>query len=219
MSRPTKLTKDILVELDMWLGVGCTIAVTCAHVNISERSFYYWQAESRRLNELAEAKDNAIITPDQLLILQFLQLVTRAQARAHVAATTAIRSALVEHRREVLEPYTYRETRLRKGKDGEEIPYTYEQTRFHVVEQVTPSDWRAAIEFLKRRDAPIWNPPTKIEVSWEERAIADIRAGVIPFWDMVDAFDDYDLAADLFARAGKVAPPRAREEAERQSTH
>lgn len=38
-------------------------------------------------------------------------------------------------------------------------------------------------------------------VTWEDQAIADIRAGKIPFEALADAFD-HDLATQLFTRAG-----------------
>lgn len=45
------------------------------------------------------------------------------------------------------------------------------------------------------------NAPVKIEVNWQEQAIMDIRAGVIHYHDLVEAFDA-ELATQLFARAG-----------------
>lgn len=205
----------MLDSIDRLIGIGCTIDVTCDAIDITRRTFYNWKIESQRLNDLADASPRILVTLDDVPMLRFLPIITQANARAMALAVNAVHSAILGERRVYEEPYTYTETRLRKAKNGEEIPYLYQETRFRQVENVTPPDWRAGIEFLKRRDPATWNPPTKIEVSWEDKAIADIRAGAIEFDELADAFDDYDLAADLFARAGKAAPPRTSETAER----
>lgn len=207
MARPTILTQRVFEQMEQFLEVGCTIDVTCSAIGISARTFYNWQAESARLCALADSQPHAIIRSEDALLLQFFQMVKRAQAAAHAVATFAVRSALVEHRTTETEPYIYRETRLRTTKDGEEVPYTYEETRMRVIERVTPPDWRAGIEFLKRRDPANWNPPTKVEVSFEEQAVAYIRAGEVEFEDM-EAEYGYDLASALFNRAGKAVPAR-----------
>lgn len=48
--------------------------------------------------------------------------------------------------------------------------------------------------------------PTKVQVlSWEDQAIADIKAGNLSYGDLSSAFDT-DLATRLFARAGVPVP-------------
>ena len=210
MARPTKLTPELTGQIENLLGIGCTVEVTCSAVGIGQSTFYQWKQQSARLRELAEAGENAraVIAGEDLPLLEFAEALTRAQARAHVVATMAVHSALVEHRYTESVPYMYSETRLRKGRDGEEIHYVYQEIRLRTVEHLIPPDWRAGVEFLKRRDPAAWNPPQKVEISFEEQAIKYIRAGEVEFWAMVEEFDDYDLVADLFQRAGQTLPKR-----------
>lgn len=51
------------------------------------------------------------------------------------------------------------------------------------------------------------NAPVQVEVSWEQRAILDIRAGVIVYHDLAQAFDE-SLATRLFTAAGVSIPIR-----------
>lgn len=198
----------MLGRIDELLGIGCSIEVTCDQVAIDRQTFYNWKGRSLHLRELADRHPFALATEKDILYLVFFDVIRQAQSRAHVLATQAFQSGLVDYRYLESEAYTYTETRLRKGKDGEEIPYTYQELRFRDVERVIRREWRAGEAFLKRRDPATWNPPTKIEFTWEEIAVDYIQKGEVEFWDMVEEFDDYDLVASLFSRAGKVAPPR-----------
>lgn len=81
------------------------------------------------------------------------------------------------------------------------------------IERFNPaifSEYRATLDDLAKE---VGGRIRKAEVStkdWQDRAVEDIKNGVIP----VDAFDelarrfDYDLASQLFARAGKQIPQK-----------
>ena len=65
---------------------------------------------------------------------------------------------------------------------------------------------QAAMAILKAMDTRakllgLYAPEKIQEITWEDQAIADIKAGVIRYEDLVKAFD-VDLATELFARAG-----------------
>lgn len=209
MARPSKLTMQMLDNLDQLLGMGCTIEVACDAVNINRRTFYNWKMESQRLCELGDANPTIPVLPEDVPMLRFLPVITQANARAHVVATMAVRTGLTEQRYSDVTTETFSETRLRKNEQGEEVPYLYQETTTRTVTRVVPPDWRAGVEFLKRRDPATWNPPTKVEVSFEEQAVKYIQAGEVDFWVMVEEYDDdYEFVAALFGRAGKTAPPR-----------
>lgn len=204
MARPTKFTPDLVQRLLYLLSCGCNVADSCAEVGISEQTYRNWRNESKRLEDDANRRMNACITPDELLFLGFFGATTRAQARARVTAVMAVNTGLVatEQVETVIEAFT--ETRFRRGKDGVEIPYEYRRTLHKTVVREIPPDWRAGIEYLKRRMPEEWSDRIKVE-DWHDRVIADIQDGLIDYEEFAKAFD-YDLATKLFKAAGVPVP-------------
>lgn len=212
MARPTKLTRQMLERIDYLLGSGCTIEVTCDQAGIDRQTFYNWKAESLHLRDLADRQGNALATDKDVLILAFFDIIRQAQTRAQALATLTITSAFFDRRYTETSTEVWSETRLMKDEKGADVPYTHEEKHTRIADRMIPADWHAGLEFLKRRDQPTWNPPQKVEVTLEEKAISAIQAGEVDFWIMVKKFDDdYEYVAGLFGRAGIPAPPRSGE--------
>lgn len=187
--RKSKLTDELQTEIANHLMIGCTVRDACELASIGERTFYEWMQANP----------------------QFSQAVTQAQARARRSAVRAITSALMPSTSHIKETTTIEETRLRTVKlaDGttEQQPYTYRRTTTTFRDIENPADWRAGIEYLKRRDRNDWSDKTTIQVDdWRSQAIADIKAGKISFEALRDAFDE-PTATDLFAAAGADISP------------
>lgn len=63
-------------------------------------------------------------------------------------------------------------------------------------------DFKTALAVQKEINAlEGFNAPKKIEISWQDQAVSDIRAGSVTFEALAEAFD-HDLATSLFERAG-----------------
>jgi len=186
--RKSKLTPELTQEIVDNLTLGCTVRDCCELAGIGERTFYDWFERNP----------------------QFSQAVTQAQAKARRAAVMAVRINLAETRSKVNETVTLEETRLRwvkmKDKQGrvigeEQQPYTYRKVTQTSRETQIPPDWRAGIEYLKRRDNRNWSD--KITVTFDDlrnQAINDIRAGILTYEAI--AAEDGELAKQLFELAG-----------------
>lgn len=86
-----------------------------------------------------------------------------------------------------------------RGKAMERLNYLF-------MKALKVADYRTALAVQKDLSALLGlNAPTKIEVTWQDQAIADIRAGKIPYKALADAFDE-SLAAELFRKAGVPIP-------------
>lgn len=203
--QPRLLTEEMLVKLEEFLQVGCTIEVACASVGIKRQTFYNWQRASADWCALGDAHPRMPVAPEIVPILTFLTRITRAQARSLAVATMAIYSGTVERRYVETTVREYSETRLRKNDKGEEIPYTHTETETVTQHHVIPSDWRAGVELNRRRDPNHWNPPTRVEVSFEQKAIAYIRSGEVTFEALAKGYG-VERAISLFQAAGVPIP-------------
>ncbi|MDZ4768372.1 MAG: hypothetical protein SGJ24_04525 [Chloroflexota bacterium] len=172
--RPSLLTAEMQAKTCEYLRIGVTIENICDAVNISTRSYQYWRA----IGEAIDAGERHPLMPKDAAqrdaCLQFFRATTRAHAEAHVAAVVALRTGMTaaETRKQTVK--TFSETRLRAGTGGEQVPYTY--TRTERVEETTnhPPDWRAGIEYLRRRDAANWSDTQRVTIT--EGAMNDEEA-------------------------------------------
>lgn len=185
--RPTKLGSKLQTQIVRLLCAGISVSDTCAFVGIAKSTFYDWiERGSRGEAEFSEFSD----------------AVSRAYEAAKVTAIQTVHESLSPTKVISRSTDTFTETRVNSyGKE-----YVYKQVRVRETVTTNPGDWRAAIEFLKRRFPDEWGDRQKIE-DWRTQAIADIRAGKIPYEALADAFDT-DLATELFAAAG--VPVQAR---------
>ncbi len=154
MPRRTKLTPDMQKEIVNALMTGATVTKVCGYVGIHKSTFYTWLARGR------SSKRGDFI--------DFTDAVTRAHAHAHIKATGALTSAMLPSLVTTDSTQTTAETRLRtiKHKDGtlEKRPYEYRKTIQRHSISTQPGDWRAAVEFLKRRDPANWSATITLSV-------------------------------------------------------
>lgn len=155
--RHTKYTAAMVAKIVKLLRGGCVVADICAQVGINQDTYYDW------LKKHAD----------------FSEKVDRAKGEANTNAALSLRKAMMPHDVTSRTTKTVSETRLRKARVNigtkdkpkiaiEEQPYTYTKTE----ESATLSnefDWRAALEFLKRRDPDNWGDTLVIKLSPEDR--------------------------------------------------
>lgn len=138
--RKTKLNAALQREICKLLAKGATDQTACNRVNIARSTFYDWlsRGEDEGEGEFSE----------------FLDAVTQARAKAHVAATIAFQSGFsISHIKESVTE-TFTETRI-NPKTGE--AYEYKRTTTRQVNRSMPPDWRAGEAWLKRRDRDNWS--------------------------------------------------------------
>lgn len=131
------MTDPVQKEIVRLLELGVTIADTCAHAGIGERTYYDWV----RRGEAGEE-------PFQ----QFSQAVSRAHGAAKVKAIETLRTAMSPYNTTRTTTETFTETRL--GRDGK--PYDYKRVKQSKTVERMQGDWRAALEYLKRRFPDEW---------------------------------------------------------------
>ena len=192
MGRRTKLNDKTQSEIVKLIETGAPIADACSTAGIAESTFYDWMNRG----EAGEPEFS-----------EFSKAVTRARTAARLVAVKALRHAMSPYKETTKTVETFTETRV--GRDGK--PYDYIRKTERETTTLYAGDWRAALEYLRRRDPANWQPPTKIEVNWQDEAIADIRAGAVTYEALAEAFDE-DLATQLFTRAGVPVPPKSGEE-------
>lgn len=152
LGRPSKYTAELEEELLTLLAAGCIVEDVCAKVGISKETFYSWQATNA----------------------YFLDAVTRARAAANTNATLSLRRGMDAHDIVTKTVKKINETKLRPvvlpdGTRTEET-YIYEKTE-ETVSTTRDSDWRAAMEYLKRRDPKNWAERLIIQVDAESEEI------------------------------------------------
>ncbi|MGB1287145.1 MAG: hypothetical protein ACPG7F_11470 [Aggregatilineales bacterium] len=155
MARPTKLDTDMHNTITEALSAGATIAATCANVNIGESTYFSWLERGEKELKRREGKRVREGTREwvrEQTFVEFLEAVTRAKASGLVQAAAKFRAGFEEYERVTITKETVTETRL--DKDGK--PYEYTKTVEKEVTVYEPGDWRAAMEYLARRDPDNW---------------------------------------------------------------
>lgn len=197
MARPTKLDKKLQNRIVKLIRSGVSIADTCAAVGIAESTYYDWMAQGA-------AGDDPYS--------EFSEAVNRARNHAKVTAIGTIHTAAQPYTQRSKTVKTYTETRLRKAVDETtgkpiEVPYEHREVSESVTVTYMQGDWRAAVEYLKRRYPDEWTDRLHLD-DWRTDAIAAIKRGEITY-DALEELFDTSLAAELFAAAG--VPIQARE--------
>lgn len=139
-----------IVEL---LEMGATDTDVCEAVGISRETFYAWLREGE---EAAKGKK-----------ADFSDAVARARSTARLDAIETLKRALDTSQQKNVTVEEFSETRL--NSEGKPYTYTRKKTRQQVSE--TPGDWRAAIEYLKRRDNNHWSDKIDVTINSQIRAI------------------------------------------------
>lgn len=145
MGRPTKLDAKLQRQIVKALKTGATIADVCRHVGIHRDTFYEWL----KRGEAGEAPYS-----------DFSDAVTRAQEAAKMAAIGTLRTAMSPWTQTEKTVETFTETRFRRN--GE--PYEYKRMKTVETKRRMQGDWRAAVEYLKRRYKDEWGD--RLEVDW-----------------------------------------------------
>lgn len=158
---------DLGPRINALLARGVTVADACESVGITEQSYYGWmargRAEAKERDREAEkssslSKKSRARREREQPFFEFFEASTRAIAEARIRAVETIRSALEPYEEESTSVEQFTETRLDKA--GR--PYTYTRKRVRKTTTKRPGDWRAALEYLKRRDPENWTEQTNI---------------------------------------------------------
>lgn len=162
--RKTLYSPEMVAEIVKLLASGCVVADVCHKVGIAQDTYFGWVKKYP----------------------EFFEAVKRARADAQVGATLSLRKAMMPHDVTTRTTKTFSETRLRKvrAKDGtvSEVPYEYTKTE-HTDSVTNEFDWRAAMEYLKRRDPENWADVLILKVTPEQLDVLK-RFGLTP----TDAF-------------------------------
>lgn len=198
MGRKTKLNSDLQEQIIELLAIGVPDDAMCQQVGISKSSFYNWLKWGRGYE--AGGKNGETITVDEQVIelpksgkgkfLAFLDAVTRARGTAKVHAIDAIHEAIGGQEQVTTIDEFVSETRLKK--DGTE--YEYKKRVQKTVTTQQPADWRAAIEYLERRDPDHWSKQQRVNLSGSLQLSDDVVAMLkrmnVDMADVVRKFED-----------------------------
>lgn len=179
--RPTKLNKVLQNRIVAALKTGATIEDACQHVGIVKSTFYDWLH-----------RGNA----DEPDFSDFSNAVTRAQADAKMAAMKVLRMAMAPYEEVSTTIEEFTETRLTRSG----TPYDYTRKTEKKVVTRYAGDWRAGVEYLKRRHYGEWGDRSKID-DWRSEAIELIRRGEVAY-DALEQELGGELAEELFKSAG-----------------
>lgn len=163
MGRPTKLTPEVQAKIIQALEAGATVQASCDFVGIHKATYYDWlirgEAERTR-RENNGIKEGTKQWVAEQIYLDFSDAATRAQASGLVNASIQFRAGMNASKSVTDTTTTKKETRLRtvKRADGtsEQVPYEHTTTEQRKAVTHIPGDWRAAMEYLARRDPENW---------------------------------------------------------------
>lgn len=191
MANKLKLTPTLQQEIVDALITGATIEMVCASVGISKTIYYQWIECGLAWSSDSSHNRMPHLIKDRNTLAEFAEVVIHAQAQAHMLATEALHSALLPSEVVHNTAEVVTETRI-NAKTNKPYTYTKEIKRSAITEN--PPDWRAAVEFLKRRDATNWGATLKINI--------DVKLVI----DAIDALkalghDPATVFNDIIARA------------------
>lgn len=163
MARPTKLNPELQQKIIERLQAGSTIKATCDSVGLGVSTFYQWvEIGEAYLAGLDHDRMPRLIV-EREAYAEFAEGTTRAQADGLIQAAVRFRQGMNPYDTESVTTETLEETRL--DKDGK--PYTYRKTITKKTIAHFPGDWRAAAEYLARRDPENWarQAPQKVDAT------------------------------------------------------
>lgn len=179
--RPSKFSPAIRKKILACLRAGSTVKATCDSVGVGVSTYFEWleigrahlsgTSHARMPRKVAERDDYA----------EFAEATTRATANGLVHAAAAFRRGMNASQGVSTITETIEETRL----DKEGKPYAYRKMVVRETVEHVPGDWRAAMEYLARRDPENWarTNPQKHEHSGEVG---------LSWKDVIKAAEEYD---------------------------
>lgn len=180
MARPTKLTKPLQSKIVKLIKTGVSIADACSVVGIEDSTFYNWQQRG----EAGEAE-----------FLEFLEATTQARDAAKVKAIDTLHAALSPTIGKTKTVDVFRETRVNAY--GREYEFKRTSERESITEY--PADWRAAVEYLKRR----------FPKEWSEKVTLDVEIKIELVVETIKALEDAGIdATEFFQKAKSQAESR-----------
>lgn len=154
--RKTKFTPEACEKIVNALRVGNTRRASALGAGISEALFYEW------LKKGGKAKSGEF--------LEFLEAVTRAEAECEIQNVAILKKAAAGYKSRIVTTKTKSHTEIVRKADGEPLTDA-EGNPKTVVVAVTETtiresdefDWRAALEWLKRRNPADWSESAQSE--------------------------------------------------------
>lgn len=179
--RNTKLTPTVQRKIVKVLKTGATIADACRHAGIHPDTYYEWL----KRGEAGEPPFS-----------DFSDAATRALVDAKVTAIGTLRSAMSPYRETSTTTETFTETKLnRKGE-----PYDYKRETKRETVSLYAGDWRAAVEYLKRRAPDEWSEKHILELNLPpdllKRFVDAANAAGVSAGDALEAFVQELASAD-----------------------
>jgi len=151
MTARTKYTEKLADEICQLLSTGALIEDVSLKLGFSRNTFTNW------CNKY----------PD------FGAKVNKAMADAKIGANVVIRRAMAPYDETTVTTKTRTETKLKRNKDGSQEPYNWVSTTQLNTVTHHQGDWRAALEFLKRRDPEHWADRLIVVVEPNQLALLD----------------------------------------------
>ncbi len=181
MGRPTKLNPDLQEQIVTRLTAGATIKATCDSVGLGVSTFELWCAigsaviageKHDRMPRKVKAREPYV---------RFAEETTRARSDGLIHAAISFRAGMNPSKTITEHTETVTETRLRtiKSDDGytEQVPYQHVKETNKDIITNHPGDWRAAMEYLARRDPDEW-ARQKIKIDVEFKLIVEVVAAI-----------------------------------------
>lgn len=174
-----KYSQQLADEICRLLAAGALIGDVCQKVGVPAPTYYQWQKNHPEFKEAVE----------------------KALGEANIGAAVVIRRAMAPYDEVSTTTKTRTETKLRKKADGSQEPYNWVSTTTLNTTTHRQGDWRAALEFLKRRDPEHWADKMLVVVEPEHLSTLD-AADISPqmLWKLSIALVQSLTAGNMNAR-------------------
>jgi hypothetical protein len=218
--RSSKFTPDLRQKIIDRLQAGATIKATCESVGIVPATYHLWM-DIGRAYAAGEAHRNMPRTVEEReRFSEFFDAATRAIADGMIHATVAFKQGMNPSKTIATTSETTEETKV-NPKTGE--LYTYRKTITRTTTTTAPGDWRAAMEYLARRDPDEWARAVaqRVEVdatikhidmnAVEAEIIRRIEAGELSRSDVLEIVDHDESLAEQFFRHAQTRLPTGKD--------